>query len=93
MVNAEFDVAEITPTDVWEKTKCQLFKVVDGSSWETYIVKDQKAIHVGNGGGGFGVTSVMPYDINSDGNVDLVYAYSYGSGIHRSPILCSYFMV
>ncbi|MNI67276.1 hypothetical protein D3C73_1228990 [compost metagenome] len=39
---------------------------------------------LGIGFGGYGVTSVVPYDVNLDGNIDLVYAYSFGSGIHRS---------
>ncbi|MNC55356.1 hypothetical protein D3C75_1048820 [compost metagenome] len=30
------------------------------------------------------MTSVVTYDVNLDGKLDLVYAYSFGSGIHRS---------
>ncbi|CAM4299605.1 hypothetical protein [Paenibacillus typhae] len=75
-------LADITPDDVWEETGHQLFK--DSSSLETYVVADGKAAVLGTGFGGSGVTSVVPYDVNGDGAGDLVYAYSYGSGIHRS---------
>lgn len=75
-------LSEITPDDVWEETGHQLFK--DSGSLETYVVADGKAAVLGIGFGGSGVTSVVPYDVNGDGAGDLVYAYSYGSGIHRS---------
>ncbi|MDF9841523.1 MULTISPECIES: hypothetical protein [unclassified Paenibacillus] len=75
-------LAEITPAEVWEETGHQLFK--DSSSLETYVVADGQAAVLGIGFGGCGVTSVVPYDVNGDGAGDLVYAYSYGSGIHRS---------
>jgi hypothetical protein len=85
-INTEFELVEITPTDIWDKTMHQLFKIVGGSNWETFIVTNQEAIHIGNGFGGFGVTSTVPYDVNKDGTMDIVYAYSFGSGIHRSII-------
>ncbi|MDQ8736953.1 hypothetical protein [Paenibacillus sp. LHD-38] len=81
--NMENDLLEITPSDIWDKTKLQLFK---NSSLETFIVTNQKAVHIGIGFGGFGVTSAVPYDVNKDGTLDVVYAYSFGSGIHRSVI-------
>lgn len=81
--NMENGVIEITSSEIWDKTKIQLFK---DSSAETYIVTDQKAVHIGEAFGGFGVTSTLPYDVNKDGTFDLVYAYSWGSGLHRSVI-------
>ncbi|KRE31637.1 hypothetical protein [Paenibacillus sp. Soil522] len=81
--NMENGVIEITPSEIWDKTKIQLFK---DSSSETYIVTNQKAVHIGEAIGGFGVTSTLPYDVNKDGTFDLVYAYSFGSGFHRSVI-------
>ncbi|WP_372660920.1 hypothetical protein [Cohnella sp.] len=69
--NMENGVIEITPSEIWDKTKIQLFK---DSSSETYIVTNQKAVHIGEAFGGFGVTSALPYDVNKDGTLDLVYA-------------------
>ncbi|MBW4081163.1 hypothetical protein [Paenibacillus sp. S150] len=77
---------EITPADIWEQTGQQLFKNIADSSWDTYAVSGGKAVRIGNGFGGFGVTSAVPFDVNKDGTVDLVYAYSFGSGLHRSVI-------
>ncbi|MGO4106093.1 hypothetical protein [Paenibacillus sp. YAF4_2] len=78
--NAE--IKEITSADIWDKTKCQLFRIAE----ETFIIKNQKVIHIGNGFGGNGVTSAVPYDVNKDGITDMIYAYSFGSGMHRSQI-------
>jgi hypothetical protein len=86
--NKEMDLIEITPSDIWDTTKLQIFKITGDSmsSGETFIVTDQEAIHIGIGFGMYGITSAVPYDVNKDGTVDIVYAYSYGSGIHRSVI-------
>jgi hypothetical protein len=78
------ELNEITPPEVWSETKHQIFK--DSSSLETFVVAEGKAAVAGNGFGGAGVTSMVPYDVNNDGTTDLVYAYSFGSGIHRSVI-------
>jgi hypothetical protein len=78
--NAE--ITEITSADIWDKTKCQLFKIAE----ETFIIENHKVVHIGNGFGGNGVTSAVPYDVNQDGISDIIYAYSFGSGIHRSII-------
>ncbi|MDQ0192837.1 hypothetical protein [Paenibacillus wynnii] len=80
------DLIEITSPDIWDQTNLQLFKIVGNSSWETFIVSKQKVVHIGIGFGGYGVTSVVPFDVNKDGTLDVVYAYSFGSGIHRSVI-------
>jgi hypothetical protein len=86
--NFEMDLIEITPSNIWDKTKIQLFKNIGYSmlSGETFIVTNQEAIHIGIGFGMYGITSAVPYDVNKDGSMDIVYAYSYGSGIHRSVI-------
>lgn len=83
----DIELIEITPSNIWDQTKCQLYKIVDDyKNSETFIVTNQKAVHIGNGFGGFGVTSAVPYDVNKDGVLDIVYSYSFGSGIHRSVI-------
>ncbi len=64
----------------------QIFKTTAGYVCETFVYHNQQMTHIGNGFGGFGVTSIVPFDVNSDGNMDIVYAYSFGSGIHRSII-------
>ncbi|UQZ32208.1 hypothetical protein C2I18_00770 [Paenibacillus sp. PK3_47] len=84
--SAEEDLVEITPPGVWKATQSQLFRLPGSSSLETYVVADHQAVRIGNGFGGYGVTSVVPFDANDDGTTDLVYAYSFGSGIHRSVI-------
>lgn len=82
----EGNLVEITPPDIWTKTNSQLFRMPGTGSLETYVVANHKAVRIGNGFGGYGVTSAVPFDANEDGTMDLVYAYSFGSGIHRSVI-------
>jgi hypothetical protein len=36
--------------------------------------------------GGYGVTSMAVYDMNDDGDQELFFTYSFGSGLHRSQI-------
>jgi len=78
----EVEIFEITSSDIWVKTKFQLFK----AAGETFIVANQEVVHIANGFGGYGVTSAVPYDVNKDGTSDIIYTYSFGSGIHRSII-------
>ncbi|KWX77087.1 hypothetical protein [Paenibacillus jilunlii] len=80
-------LTDITSPDIWEQTGYQLFKnTEEASSRDTFAVSDGKAVQIGIGFGGYGVTSAVPYDVNKDGTTDIVYAYSFGSGIHRSVI-------
>jgi len=39
---------------------------------------------LGIGFGGYGVVDMLLYDYTGDGVADLLYSYSWGSGIHRS---------
>lgn len=77
---------DMTTDDIWEQTHCQLFKLRVGFGLETFLVNNRKAAKIGSGFGGFGVTSAVPFDVDQDGNTDIVYAYSYGSGLDVSAV-------
>lgn len=74
---------EITNDQVFQELGCQVFK--DGD-FETFLIRDKKVTHIGMGFGGLGVTSIYTADLNKDGRLELVYTYSWGSGLHRSHI-------
>lgn len=74
---------EITTDQVFQELGCQVFK--DGD-FEAYVIRDNKVTHIGMGFGGLGVTSIYTADLNKDGRLELVYTYSWGSGLHRSHI-------
>lgn len=56
------------------------------ASMPTYVVRGQECLSLGTSFGGNGVYSIIAADINKDGKPDLVYASSWGSGLHRTNI-------
>lgn len=85
-IKDEHELIDITSNEIWEKTNYQVFKILDAASPETFVIKGTDVFPIGRQLGGFGVTSIIPYDVNQDGEVDLVYAFSWNSGIHHSEI-------
>ena len=75
---------EITPENVKEEIGCQIFKV--NSTCETYVVNKSKVYSIGLGFGGLGVVDIEPCDLDDNGEKDLIYTFSWGSGMHRSHI-------
>lgn len=56
------------------------------SSMPTYAVRGSECLSLGTSFGGSGVYSVIAADVNHDGKQELVYACSWGSGMHRTNI-------
>lgn len=56
------------------------------ASMPTYVVRGSECLSLGTSFGGDGVYSVIAADINADGKQELVYACSWGSGMHRTNI-------
>lgn len=84
-VSAEFSLIELTFEELWSRMGMQVFKITDGvRAYETYLLKGDRVESLGIGFGGFGVTSMCVTDLDSNGEPELTYTYSWGSGIHRS---------
>ena len=79
-----YTIYDITPKEVKEDIGCQIFKV--NYSCETYVVYKSKVFHIGLGFGGYGVVSLTTCDFDENGQKDLIYTFSWGSGMHRSNI-------
>jgi hypothetical protein len=79
-----YTICDITPKEVKEEIGCQIFKV--NYSCETYVVYKSKVFGIGLGFGGFGVVSLTTCDFDGNGQKDLIYTFSWGSGLHRSQI-------
>ena len=77
---------EITPDDVLKETGCQLFK--NGKDCEAYLLYQENLYRIGTGFGGFGVVDIATCDFDNDREKELLYTYSWGSGIHRSCLGC-----
>jgi hypothetical protein len=77
----------LTADDTWKRLGTQVFQVTGPvQNYETFAIRDKKVHQLGRGIGGQGVTSLCVADLNRDKRPELVYAYSWGSGIHRSHV-------
>jgi len=74
----------VTPPIVAKYTKHTILKF--NGSCESYIVINGKAYSLCTSLGGYGFVNAVPWDYNEDGNLDLLVASSWGSGIHRSEL-------
>jgi hypothetical protein len=84
---ATFPLKELTTGAVWRRLGVQVFQVTEGvRQHETFVVKRQRVFPIGKGFGGYGVNSLCVADLNGDGRPELVYSFSWGSGVHRSQV-------
>lgn len=74
----------VTPEQIEEMTSAQIFKFSD--SCATFLYLDGQVYPFGDWFGGFGFVNAVPCDFDEDGNWDILYTYSWGSGLHRSLI-------
>lgn len=75
---------DVTPEEVLAKTGCRIFK--DSESCRAYLLDGESFCELGSMGmGGYGFTSAVPWDCFGINEVpDLLFTYSWGSGMHRS---------
>jgi len=89
-LDLEITLEERTPDDLWQRMGAQLFlsggPFAEVRSAETYAVADGQVDRLGIAFGGHGVTSTEIADLNQDGEPELLYTYSWGSGLHRSHV-------
>jgi hypothetical protein len=80
-----FPLRELTTDEIWSRMGVQIFQVTgDIFQYETFLVSCGRLQPMGVGIGGVGVASLAVTDLDSDGQPELAYAYSFGSGLHRS---------
>ena len=74
----------VTPISVAEQTDIKIFKFSD--SCVSLALIDGKVYSICESLGGYGFVNAVPWDYDEDGNLDLLVASSWGSGLHRSII-------
>ena len=74
----------VTPLSVATQTDIKIFKFSD--SCVSLALIDGKVYSICDSFGGFGFVNAVPWDYDEDGNLDLLVASSWGSGLHRSII-------
>lgn len=68
---------------LWDSLQAQLFRVTGGPfARESYLMHGDSVLPLGTAVGGRGLTSVVLGDVDGDGADELVFIYSFGSGIH-----------
>ena len=74
----------VTPTAVSAETDIKIFKY--SNSGATFALIDGEVFQICTYFGGYGFVNAVPWDYDEDGNLDLLIASSWGSGLHRSEI-------
>lgn len=74
----------ITPDFIADQTDFAIFKYAVSS--ESFLLYDDEVYSIGRCFGGYGITSMALADLNKDGQYELYYTFSWGSGMHRSQI-------
>lgn len=83
MLSTQIDAfRDITPENVFKETGCQIFKSKE--TCEAFLLYEGNLYILGKGFGGFGIVNVETSDFDGNGEKELLYTYSWGSGIHRS---------
>lgn len=72
----------VTPQDITERYGFQVFKF--DTSCGSFLEYEDGIYPLGVWLGGCGVTSFAVADMNEDGNAELFFTFSWGSGMHRS---------
>lgn len=74
----------VTPLSVATQTDIKIFKFSD--SCVSLALIDGAVYSICESLGGYGFVNAVPWDYDGDGNLDLLVASSWGSGLHRSEI-------
>lgn len=79
---------EITTAEMRSRLHAQLFRVCDATyaTFDAYLVKAGEVYPMSMCFGGWGLMQTCVFDIDRDLRDELIYVYSFGSGIHRSVV-------
>ncbi len=78
---------ELPMSEAWECLRVQLFRITDGPFVnESFLIKGDSVLRIGEATGGRGLTSLEISDLDEDGTTELLFTYTFGSGIHQSRI-------
>ena len=78
------ELYNITPQEITDKYRFRIFKY--SHNCETFLEYNGNVYILGTGFGGNGTTSFAVTDLNNDGNIEIYFTYSWGSGMHYSQV-------
>jgi hypothetical protein len=80
-------VEEIPFEEAWSQLGIQIFRVSTGIfKNETFLLEPDKVLPLGTAFGGQGLSSLEVSDLDQDGIAELIFVYSFGSGLHQSRV-------
>lgn len=82
----EDELYNVTPSKITEKFGFTVFKFA--KSCESYVVYKDKTYLLESSFGGPGTISFAVADLNKDGNYELYFTFSYGSGMNYAEVSC-----
>lgn len=84
---AQFPLEEITTDEIWGQLKAQVFQIKSDSSFDedVFLIKNERVTVLAQSLGGR-LASFEVTDLDSDGQSELVYTFSGGSGLYRSQL-------
>lgn len=74
---------DVSSEEIRTETGCRIF-TDDAFGGLFYLADGERCSELGLSFGGYGLCSAVPWDYDENGTVDLLYTYSWGSGMHRS---------
>jgi hypothetical protein len=82
-----FPLQGLSGEQVWEAIHGQVFRATAGPfADESFLIRGDQVVPLGTAIGGHGLTSLVVSDLDEDGIAELLFTYSFGSGIHQSRI-------
>jgi len=85
--SVETPVVEKTPPGCFEELQVQVYEVTEGvRQGYAFLVDAYRATPLCGGFGGLGLHSCHVADLDRDGESELVFCWSWGSGIHRTEL-------
>jgi hypothetical protein len=72
---------DITPQAILDEIGCQIFK--SNMTCASYVLYEGEKYSISNFFGGWGIVDMQVCDFNGDGQADILYTSSWGSGMHR----------
>jgi hypothetical protein len=86
---AKFPLIELTTEELFQRLKCQIFQITPNvfpHPGVTYLISGSAVRQLGVSGGDSKVMSFCVADLDGNGRYELLYVYSFGSGIYRSHV-------
>lgn len=81
-------LSDVTTAETWTRLRAQVFTLRD-ESWSVddvvaYLIKDRTVVPMAIGFGGAGLETTVVTELDGDAKPELLYTYSWGSGLHRT---------